>query len=550
MKVQTPQLKQNNTQPQIMRQQKNVAFKGGFETVSQGLRFLNTNQAWGATFVDFGFMVLPRTAVDMGRGPDAGMETARREGSGTLNHSLVGVYGLLAASLLSRGFNKDFGVRGDKNFANNDTANLLGKLWHDTVHDPKVDDKLDGFLKKFVQNVQGFNTDTSKDGWHHLDEKTQETFVETLKTEIKNSNLHSIDKTKKAFLKSLVGHSTGAESKFRIELGGKKIEGSIDNFTEDLYVMSKSFLSEKVDEIFKNTKKFSDNVFIKSLKKLNTKTALLGLGIATGLGMCVQPVNMYLTRLKTGSDGFVGVEGREADKSNKFKVLKTLVGATFATFVLSTIGKGGQIVKNLQFKGLTPTINQFKLVYGLTIMSRFFAARDKNELRESTIKDTLGFVNWIILGNFVSKLAAKGFEKVAKFEDKKLLNYSEAESGKGFWKWLLKSDLKTRDEVLHSGLKKLGIETVKDGKAIPFKDLLKLVPEDAKYIKTKIRYLNFAQLAGYAYSGIVLGFGIPKLNIAITNSIEKKRKAKKTQMVYSQNNLNFLSKKNGIPKFN
>ena len=58
-------------------------------------------------------------------------------------------------------------------------------------------------------------------------------------------------------------------------------------------------------------------------------------------------------------------------------------------------------------------MNQFKFIYGMTIMSRIFAARDKNETRESVIKDTLGFANWLILGGFVSKLAAKAFDKNA-----------------------------------------------------------------------------------------------------------------------------------------
>lgn len=537
----------------VQPQKPNIAFRGGFEIASQGLRALSTSQAWGATAVDLGAMVIPRTVVDMGRGPEAGLETARREGSGTLNHAMVGVYGLGAAYLLSQGFNKKFGVRGDKIFANNDTVNVLGKMWHRQVQNSTVEDKLDGFLKEIAKNIQGFNTDANKNGWNYLDKQAQGQFVDIMKAEIKNSSLNSIDKSKKKLINAIVNSSIGAESSFRLaieENGDKKIAtGSIGSFVDDTYSMSKSFLSEKVDGIFKGSKNFGDNTFIKALKGLNTKTCLLGLGVATGLGMCVQPLNMYLTRIKTGKDGFVGVEGREADKSNKFKVLKGLVGGAFALFVLRTIGKGKEIVTNLQFQGLTPTIKQFKLVYGLTIMSRFFSARDKNELRECTIKDTLGFVNWIILGNFVSKLAAKGLEKASKFDDKNLLNYAAPEGkGKSFFNWLLKSELKTRDEVLHTAFKKLGISTIKDGKALSFGELLKLIPDNAKYLKTKIRYLNIAQLAGYAYSGIVLGFGIPKLNIAITNSIEAKRKAKKEQMMYSRNNINFLS--NHVPKFN
>ena len=49
-----------------------------------------------------------------------------------------------------------------------------------------------------------------------------------------------------------------------------------------------------------------------------------------------------------------------------------------------------------------------------------------------------------------------------------------------------------------------------------------------EFLKTKgkLRALSIAQIAGYLYSGIILGFGIPKLNIYMTNKSEAKRKAK------------------------
>ena len=90
----------------------------------------------------------------------------------------------------------------------------------------------------------------------------------------------------------------------------------------------------------------------------------------------------------------------------------------------------------------------------------------------------------------------------------------------------------TRDEVLHRGLKACGIDSVENGKALSFKNLLKKL-DDTKVTETvrketkgKLRALSIAQIAGYLYSGIILGFGIPKLNIYMTNKSEAKRKAK------------------------
>ena len=65
----------------------------GFIPAVKLLNFLDTSPAWGANAVDFFCMVLPRTLTDFGRGPAAGMETARRESMGTINDSAVGAYG-------------------------------------------------------------------------------------------------------------------------------------------------------------------------------------------------------------------------------------------------------------------------------------------------------------------------------------------------------------------------------------------------------------------------------------------------------------------------
>ncbi len=180
----------------------------------------------------------------------------------------------------------------------------------------------------------------------------------------------------------------------------------------------------------------------------------------------------------------------------------------------------------------------------MTIASRLLASRDKDELRESAVKDSLGFMNLLVLGALVTK-------GIANACDKSLINVTK-DGSKNFFKWLTNSSLKTRDEVLLSALKKQGIETVKDGKAIPFKELVKYAD---KATKGKLRVLSIAQLAGYIYSGVVLGIGVPKLNIYMTNKSEAKRKARLAQaennnsvqngaqnLMFKPQNLEFLSK--------
>ena len=153
-------------------------------------------------------------------------------------------------------------------------------------------------------------------------------------------------------------------------------------------------------------------------------------------------------------------------------------------------------------------------------MSRFLAARNDNELIESSFKDTMGFVNWLILGNIVSKGVAQGL-------DKDLININESEKGKGFFNWLKNSSVKTRDEVLLTSLKKAGVDVTKDGKALSYSEMLKKIPASDALTKAKLRKLNFAQVAGYLYSGVVLGWGLPKLNAYMTNKRMAKYEAQK-----------------------
>ena len=126
MKIQIshPQTQLNNRN----QKSKTPQFTGGFDAFTLALRFLETNQAWGANAVDLCSMAIPRTTVDfVNRGPAAGTETMRREASGTVNHSLVGAYGTLAGLALASSINNKFGIKAHKIFADNNTLEFITK---------------------------------------------------------------------------------------------------------------------------------------------------------------------------------------------------------------------------------------------------------------------------------------------------------------------------------------------------------------------------------------------------------------------------------------
>lgn len=508
------QAEMNNVSPSVSPNFGNIAI--GMDTF---LRFLDTNKAFGATAVDLGCMVIPRTASDFSRGKDAGVETMRREGSSSANHALVGVYGVTAGALLAGAFNRKFGLKFNKIFASDKLVEYVGQGWHDVIRSGNTT-PLRKHLENMISSLEGFNTNVaSKEGYVSIPKQTQKLVVDRLENEIRNSNSAKLSKDAERYMHNLITATTGAENQVRLRNAKGVVDGlELKNALENIYSLTKAMNSDKLVETFKNTKDFNANDFIKSMKKFNKMRSLGGIAIASAIGMSIQPLNMYLTKKKTGKTEFVG--GGKKDDSFGFKVKKTIAAIAFAIGSFACISrKPSEIIPKLGFKGSIPSLDQYKAVYGLTITSRFLAARNINELIESAVKDTIGFLSWLILGNVVAKATAYGL-------DKSLVNIKESERSK----WLLKGNVKSRDEVLLSALKQHGIDTVKDGKALKFKELMKKLPSADKLTKVKLRNLTIAQWAGYLYSALVLGVGIPKLNQYMTDH----REAKKAMLEKSQ----------------
>lgn len=536
MKVQqiAPQYIQQNKKEQ----QSQPRFTGAPEAAATLLlRFLDTNQAIGANSVDLCSMVIPRTVYDFHkRGADAGVETARRESMGTINHSLVGVYGtlggMLVASALNRRFKND-NLRVDKLFADNATTDILARYRLNSLRkEPKPEvSNVKSYLNEVFDNLKVYNpaNKDAVDGWVGIKGKERDLVIEKLEDLLKNGKKDQIDKDSLNYIKNLLVSSTGGEKQVKLEFFKdgkleKKATNNLSTFIENLHNVSKVYMKKDIEEIFKNSVDIDSNAFVNALKSMNLKRSVIGLGIATAIGVSTQPINKYLTFKKTGQTGFVGVEGREEDHSTKFKIMKTVAGILLAGAAISTITtKPSEFLSKIQFKGMLPTVDQLKLVYGMTIGSRLLAARDKDELRESAIKDSLGFLNLLVLGALVAKGSAKLLDK------SKSLITLKPNSGKGFVNWLKNSTLRNRDEVLLTELKAHGKEVIKDGKALTFKELMKLsetLPTDVqKSLKGKLRVLNLSQAIGYLYSGLVLGVGVPALNAHMTAKSDAKYKA-------------------------
>ena len=535
MKVQLSNPQTTNQQPQ---------FKGAIDS---GLRYLATNQAIGANGVDFCFMVTPRTASDtIKRGPAACLETFRREIMGTVNDSCIGLFGAASGAMIAYGLNKKYGLNVNKLFTAPETLNILAENKSEQIKNNKT--QVD-YIKKTLSDVKAYNPTSARadsEGFVKLSGKTIDEAAEFFDKALNNKELdfHNWTKEKTAGSRSVIinkiTEDTGAQSRYILESTDKAIksETNLKSLLNDIYIVSDSFNHDKVKDAFKKQietgEAVKNNTFVKGVQKFMKSRAGAGFAIASAVGLSVQPINMYLTKLKTGTDGFVGVEGRSKDNSSGFKGLKVLSSAAFFSMILATLNMSplkfltspSKFMDKMSFTGKMPTINQLKGVYGVTIISRIFSARDKDELREVLTKDTLGYLSWLVLGDIVNKLVADGL-------DKTVMNYKRGFENANPFKRTFNASLKTRDEILIETLAQNGKETTKqvDGKTVAksFKEMLKdvdtLNPQIKKLTKKRMFALNSAQIAGYLFSGLVLGLGIPNLNIYITNTLDKKRKA-------------------------
>ena len=164
-------------------------------------------------------------------------------------------------------------------------------------------------------------------------------------------------------------------------------------------------------------------------------------------------------------------------------------------------------IKKLEFTGPVTSGNAIKTVYASTLIGRFLASDNKDELRETVTRDYLGFLNWLVLGGF----AAKGIANILDKNRENLFNISK--EGKGLKYWLNDLSLKSQNEIASKG---------------------------RDFARKNMWKLNAAQIGGLAYSTIALGILLPKLNILITN---KKQKVK-NNVPNSNNNsqLNFQAR--------
>ena len=514
----------NNINNNLGKRKYTPTFKGPLDGAVTGvLRTLTGNEMANAVVLDLGTMVAPRTYFDTkDRNKYAGAETFTREISGTFVNCLsAGLFGSIIAKIAAKSTDKKVKIN-PKSWFSEDSIAVLKNAW----------DKSGNKTEKYVENVlngitaiDGKNkvsykaSDWAQTEWFgenkwgrykfdnpkyaNVEEKikTKDGFVQTFKDAIEDKNLTKRDK-KHIFkiFETRLTNALKANNDINVQVGERNLNTNISNLLRDTYDMA--------HDVFTN-KNADTMAALKKIKKVNNIKIFGALSLASALGISVQKINRTTTEKRTGKKGFVGevdyvkdLQDKKAQKnlpadkkieqtkpekngSKKLWISKLLASAGMVAMVMGVmrVKSPKDFVKKLQFTGPVSTGNAIKTVYMSTIIGRFLAADSMNELRESVVRDYFGFLNWLVLGGF----AAKGVANILDPKRENLFNIKK--EGKGVKHWLNDLSLKSYEEVAAHG---------------------------AEFAKKNIKKLNIAQIAGLAYSTIMLGIILPKINTKMT----------------------------------
>ena len=107
---------------------------------------------------------------------------------------------------------------------------------------------------------------------------------------------------------------------------------------DSIYNVSRTFVTEKVGEAFKLSSDINANSFINALKRMNLHRSNVRVRNCCCNWYVYTAFEYLFDQKETGSDGFVGVEGRQKDNSAGFWGLKGLAAAVFGGGILASIG--------------------------------------------------------------------------------------------------------------------------------------------------------------------------------------------------------------------
>ena len=524
---------------------KNVSFGlSGTDAVNwaaNGINYLRQNPVAEVFFLDATTMVAPRTAEDYQQNPVYGTETLFREAAPIVFNPFGP--GIVAALYMAAKGYKDIN-------AGADMLEGLHKAWQgangESFHvkgttDQQKFDIVKGYHKRVLSETHGTYVD---DAGKSLFKPLSEEKIEELSEELARLTLGGKDK--KDVKKGLDGFAkaytlaTGAENDLKFKLAGKEAKSAgIRNIAEDAVSTAKNlFTQEKFAETAKELSERVKNIASDS----RGKKSLLAVGLSIAGIITLPAINNAITKFRTGKSGYAAYQ--DFGKSDELEVpkdkkrlwrAKAIGTAVIGGIMLATMGAfspkkdRGFFVKKglenfrkniLELKGKDAHMDMIKLIYGSSLMARVLCSRDDQEVKTTTIRDSCGFMNWLVLGPFVTK----GVAHIATALNKKGISYINKTGpiidteGKNVF---MRTFNTVRNWLGNVSTKTLG--EMKATKGFSNKELLTHTGANA---------------AGIGWSMFALGFGMPLLNNYMTNKAREKQLKALSQKEYNKTSPN------------
>lgn len=481
------------------------SFGAAADVLTSVFKWCDANPVGGVIAIDIVSTDIPRTYVDLKTaGPAAAVETIRREFSGTFVDCIMpGFIVLGAGKLLNSAFMKRFNTDMTSSWASSEALDKLASIYKPIATSTSTY-KIHDFVKNTLNSLKGFDTDAWVDFSKKIPKNKMDKIIDKLTGVINNDKL-SRKETKKALdeIYKNITNETNCSNTIKFK-GDKKNYGSnLSDLLRDTVEIGRKFKNDKI------TSNLDD--FIKKSKKMLTAKSLIGLAITLPIAMSLQAINRYLTRKKYKVEGAPIYKDFEKGNANHKKMNDKEKNIFFGEKILASVAmtalaalslKKKPSLSMLQFNGLFPSMDQCRIISLVTFISRLFASEDKNELRESFIRDAISFASFYFLGDYVAKGTASLFEKYNK--DVKLINrFAKSSKDDSIFKkfkiWASDTALKSFDEI--KGKKATNLRSV-------------------------------AQAAGLAFSLVTLGILLPVYNRKIT---EKKVKSQEKVKINQEN---------------
>lgn len=464
---------------------KTNSFKGDvMSPLSKALYTLGNNDMLNASAIDIFAMDTPRTIVEFNhRGKNAGIEMGFREYTGTfIAEFSAAVFALITSKLVSKFYKPDIAVNSNS-WATNKSLETFNEIYKKSDKTPA------GFVKDSLKAIKGL---TGKDikSFSDIGEEKAKPIVEGLTKLITDTGLGKQEqKALTSRIQTGIINAIGADNNITVQAGSKEFSANLTHTIRDITDLGKN--------VFFKEGTTNPDAIISKLKTLNKSRIMFAIPASMLLAISNQYINRQLTKKRTGIDNFVGENNYEQNVQNKKETgkqkgllgKKMLSAGVFLLMLSKVMGlkKPADLINKLEFDGPATGGNAIKTIYGTLILGRIFASKDSTELRETTVRDYLGFLSWLVLGGFV----AKGVGQIMDPKKENLFNI--AKEGKGIGHWLKDVSLKSQKEIIAQG----------------------------GNVAKNLKKLNIAQLSGIAYSAIMLGILLPKLNIAMTRKNAK-----------------------------